>query len=96
MTQSSKHPNVARIRKARAWLYVNSQEYCKEYNKPYRPKKFFNSLNVYQQLVDECPISEAECWEDPVLPEDMEAYEAEFEMNSPQVDKQPETLLPLD
>ena len=48
----------SRIRKARAWLSVNCQSYCEEYGKPYRAKKWVNSLKAYEKLVDECDITE--------------------------------------
>ena len=88
------HPNVSRIRKARAWLHVNSQSYCEENNKPYRATKWGNSLKVYEQLVDDCPIPEVECWNQKVEVKDMEDYEVEYHAN-PQVDKQPEVLVLL-
>lgn len=87
------NPTAIRIRKARAWLSVNSQSYCKEYKKQYLPIKWEHSLKVYEQLVDECPIPEIECWSyDGVVVEDMEPYEVEFLIMSgidPSLDPQP-------
>ena len=81
----------SRIRKGRAWLAVNSQSYCQEYGKPYRPEKWENSLKQYEKMVDECPVPEKECWDEEITVGEMEDYEVEFHLN-PQVDKQTELL----
>lgn len=77
----SKPNSKIRIRRARAWLTVNTKWYCAKFNKPFREKKWLNSLLVYEQLVDDCPIPEVECLSyEGIKSQDMEPYEVEYMM----------------